>query len=1002
MKKLSLVLMLVLTSVGFLLAQRTITGQVLDTEGQALIGATVLVKGTSIGTVTDIDGQYTINVPSGSNTLVFSYTGYAAEEVEIGVSDVINVTLEQTTAELMEVVVTGYGEQSRRRLTSSISSVESKAFENVSVQSFERALQGRLPGVNITGNSGTLGSQQVIRVRGVGSINASNQPLFVIDGLILNNDQESGFALGGPGTNPMINLNANEIESIDVLKDAAAAAIYGSRGSNGVILITTKSGAYNQEPDVNLNYYTGWSEPTEQYDMLSGPQYAELWNRAAIAAGLTQADNPEYFYDVASQPTADWLDLVSHKGWVYESSANVSGGTQTTKYYVGGTYRNEEGWIKTTRLQRYSIRANIEQQIGDEWEVGMQISPSRTVNDRQNEDNNVASPQTYGALFFPNVDPFDENGSVRGGIVRTSIGQSQFAGTPLANLVGQEISTTTTQILSNFYAEYRPIPQLRIRSALGSQFLQIEDLLKQGSQTTDGFGVDGSGDGINTQVLNWTWRSLATYTDQIGDHSFDATLGFEMQREQTSSIDVTGNTFADDRLLTLNSAAEITGGGGFKTESNFVGIIGRVNYAFRNKYLLTGSARVDGSSRFGTNKRYGVFPAVSAGWIISDEPWIESGLINFLKLRGGWGLTGNASIGNFDARGLVSFGRDYNMIPGFFFTQLENADLEWEKGETIDFGIEFGLLNNRLRGSVGYFFRNTKDLLLNVPLPQTIGIEEASITQNAGEIQNKGLEFQVDYDIFDGPFRWTLGVNGATLDNKVKRLVDNNGDGVDDDITGNETIIRVGEPVRSFYLVRYAGVDPGNGDALFLDANGETIVNRTPSSARVIAGNPLPDFSGGINTEFAFKGFDLSAFFQFATGHQIFRSEGRFVETNLGSVFNQRLNMLDAWTPENPDTDIPEARLFTSNGNQRSTRYLSDADFIRLKNVQLGYTTPPLGNTQTRIRVFLAGQNLWTATNFTGLDPEAGGNDADSEVSGVLFFSRPQSKTYTIGVNLNF
>jgi len=995
--------MLALFSMISLMAQRTVSGVVTDESGEGLIGASVLVKGTGTGTVTDIDGSYSLEVPAGSETLVFSYTGYQTQEVPMGVSNVIDIILETSSELLDEVVVTGYGEQSRRRVTTNIASVDSRALENVSVQSFEGALQGRLPGVNITGNSGTLGAQQSIRVRGVGSINASNQPLYVVDGVIINGNIESQNALGGPGTNPLVNINPNDIESVDVLKDAAAAAIYGSRGSNGVILITTKSGKFNQRPTAQVNYYAGWSEPTNQFDMLNGQQYAELWNRAARAVGLTPEDNPETFYDVAAQPSTDWFDeTIRDRAFVQETSASVRGGTQTTKYYFGGTYRDEDGFVETTNLQRYSFRANIDQIISDKFTAGIQINPTRTVNDRQNEDNNVASPQTYAALFFPNVDARDENGEVRDGIVRTSIGRAQFAGTPLGNLVGQDITTTTTQILANAYLEYRPIPKLTLRTSLGSQYLQIVDKVKQGSGTTDGFGIGGSADAGNRDLFNWQWDNLATYRDEIGLHDFDVTLGFNMQREQVDDFFVSGQTFANDRLQTLASAAEITFGTGTGTLSTFVGYLGRINYSYNNRLLLTLSARVDGSSRFGANNRYGFFPAASAGYILFDDTQgVPGGLFNFLKVRGSWGRTGNAAIGNFDARGLVAFGNDYNFIPGFMFSRLENADLTWETGETTDFGVEFGMFNDRLRGSLAYFIRDTRDLLLDVPLPLTVGLVDPQISQNAGEIRNQGFEFDLNFDILNGPFRWTLGVNGATLNNEVRRLVDNNGDGEDDDIVIGRNLIRVGETLGSWYMVDYAGVDPANGDAQFFDTEGNVITS-APSSARVVAGSPIPTFTGGLYTELEWKGFDLRVLFQAAMGHQLYLSEGRFYANNMSATWNQTTDILNAWTPDNPNTDVPEARLFTSNGNQHSTRYLSDADFVRLRNVQFGYTTQPIGASQMRFRFFFSGQNLLTFTDFAGLDPEASGQDSDDFRSGEIFFSRPQAKTYTFGVNMFF
>ncbi len=1003
MKNFIYLLAILLFSSSLSLAQRTVSGKVMDNAGEPLIGATVLAEGTSTGTATDLNGEFSLNVPANVTAISVSYTGFTTKTVPLTAESNYTVALEPGSAILDDVVVIGYGTQSKARVTSSIASVDSKAFENVSVQGFEGALQGRLPGVSITGNSGTLGAQQAIRVRGVGSINANNQPLYVIDGLILNAEVNGALNLGVGGadrlggTNPLIGLNPNDIESLEVLKDAAAAAIYGARGSNGVILITTKSGKYNQKTVVNFNYYAGVSEPTKQFDLLTGQEYAELWNRTRTF----QNANPNQFYDVASQPNTDWFDLVSQQAGVQETSASVSGGTATNKFYFGTTYRDEDGWVKSTNLKRYSFRANIEQQFLDQWKAGIQLNPTRTVNNRQNEDNNVASPQTYSVLAFPVISPFDANGNVIGGVIPSSIGRTQFAGNPLANIEGQDIVTTTTQILSNIYLEYQPLNKLRVRTEFGTQFTQVEDLAKSASFTTDGFGSDGTATAANQQVLNYSWNSFATYNESFGQSLLDLTLGFTANRETISTQFVEGNTFADDRLKTLNSAAEITGGGGEADDVTFIGTFLRADYAFANKYLIGGSVRLDGSSRFGADSRYGVFPAVSAGWVLTQENFLaDNDVFNFLKLRASYGLTGNAGIGNFDSRGLIAFGNDYNGIPGFMFNRLENPNLEWEKSLTIDGGIEFELFKSRVRGNVLYFIKDTRDLLLDVPIPWTTGIVNAVITQNAGEIRNQGVEFQLDVDVFKGPFNWTLGVNGATLKNEVLKLVDNNGDGKDDDITAVTSLIRTGETIRSWYLVDYAGVDPTNGDALFNDLEGNA--SRAYSTAnRIIAGNSIPDFAGGITSFMSYANFDLNILFQFAVGHQLYLDEGRFYATNMAATWNQTRDQLQAWTPENPNTNVPQARG-TTNGSQHSTRYLSDADFLRLKNIQLGYNFRNVGKSKMNIRLFASGQNLLTFTEFAGLDPEASGQIATGALQGSIFFSRPQSRTLTFGANVRF
>ena len=988
---------LLLSGATALSAQRAVSGVVTGPDGEGLIGASILAKGTTTGAVTDIDGNFSITAPESAEALVISYTGFLTQEVPITAATVYTITLEENTATLSEVVVTGYGTQTRRRLTTSIASVSAEDLQGVPVTDFQNALQGRLPGVTISANSGSLGAQTSIRVRGIGSINSDVQPLYVIDGVIIESNAE-GNALGGPGTSPLSNINPNDIESIDVLKDAASAAIYGSRGSNGVILITTKSGKFNTPAQVSVNQYIGFSEPTKQYDLLSGPEYARYWNQARLAGGDTLG-SPQLYANPDDEPDANWIDLVTRTGSVAETNASVSGGTSDLSYFLGGGYRDEKGWTEGTSLQRYSFRLNLEQRFGDKWTVGLNLNPSRTVNNRQNEDNNVASPQTFAALFYPNIDPYDENGEVRGGILRTSTGRTQFAGSPLINWQQQEIKLTTNQVLANVNTSFKPIDNLTLATRFGTQFLSLEDFSRSGVLTTDGFGSGGTGLAQQQEFLNYTWNTTALYNFTVNTSEFEVLAGFEVQRQTENGFFVEGNTFADDRLATLNSAAEITDGGGSRTEANFVGYFSRIGYSLNNRLFINAVARLDGSSRFGSDNYYGFFPALSAAYDFSEI--LSTPSISQLKLRSSYGKTGNAGIGNFASRGLVAFGNDYNAVPGFLLSQLSNTELTWETATTFDIAVDFGFLNDKFSGTLGYYNKVSSDLLFDVPQPLTAGIDTEVLTVNAGEIVNKGVEFSLRYNVVTQPdFRLSFNINGATVDNEVTELIDNNGDGEPDDINLGNQLIREGEAAGSWYLTQYAGVDPENGDALFVDAEGGVSSTYEQGDARQVVGNPLPDFSGGFGGNLYFKGVDFTFFFQAALGHELYLSEGRFYATNMSSVYNQSRDQLNSWRPDNRITDIPEARQ-RGNGNQHSTRYLSDADFLRLRNVQLGYTFRGLNDSGASLRLYVSGQNLLTFTDFAGLDPEASGQDVNDLESGSLFFSRPQSRLFTFGLNLN-
>jgi len=1013
-------------SAGAVFAQTTISGRVTGAgDGEPLEGVAVLIKGTTIGMFTDADGFYQLDVPSDAQALVFSYVGKRTTEEPINGRSTINVSLVDDNLSLDEVVVTGYGAQSRKTITSSIVQVDGELVEDIATYSFENALQGRVAGVNITANSGTLGAGINVRVRGIASINADNQPLFVVDGVPL--EGLTGQALGGPGTNPLVNINPNDIASFEVLKDAAATAIYGARGSNGVVIITTKSGRQGK-PRVELNYYAGFSEPTATWDLLNGEQYAELWNRAGenlfADIGLTEEDwqdpslhlavfGADYRLTEGEQPYTNWIDSVTRRAFLQQFNASVSGGDENTTYFISGTYRDEEGYVKRTEFQRYAFRANLEQRINNRVKVGLSVAPTQTRNQRQNEDNNVASPFTYGALAFPNVPARDSAGELFFGPPENGLGQ--FAGRPIGNIEGQDIVLTTTQVLSRAFVDINLTSFLDLHGEISNAYTQLTEDTKSADYTTDGFPI-GTGTAENELSMNTNFTTFLTYNQTFGEHGLKATLGATWQQYDRQQSFVSGNNFGDNRLQTLDNAAEITSGGGFGTNFSFQNNFFRVNYNYGGKYLLSAVASYNGSSRFGEESRYGFFPAVSAGWIISEENFLSgNSALSFLKVRASIGQTGNAEIGNFASRALASFNRPYGNQPGYELSSLGNPNLTWEVANQIDAALEFGLLNNRISGSIGYFVKTTSSLLFDAPQPLTTGIATSAsqtaspnpqLPQNIGTVRNTGLEVDLKAEILRGDFGWTVGGNISTINNEVLELPDNDGDGEPDEIIIGRQIIREGDPIGAFYLVEYAGVDPNNGDALFVAREDEGAQDSTTSSYsldyRTVSGSPFPDFFGGFTNTFTYKGIELTAFFTFSVGNDIYRNEARFVSTNMGATWNQTVDQLDAWETPGQETDVPQARLFTTNGSQHSTRYLEDASYLRLKTGTLAYNFPSSLLNGRTLRIFAQGQNLLTFTNFGGLDPEASGDVPGDALSGDVFFSRPQSRTITFGVNLGF
>lgn len=994
MKKLILLLLLsTVFAVSAFAQQSTITGTVTDGDtGEPLQGVAVVVQGTTIGVSTDIDGEYVIRVPQARNALAFSYLGYVSVTEVIGDRSVINVQLETDLQMLDEVVVVGYGTLSRRQLSSSIGSISARDIEDLSLNTAESALQGRISGVQFTGNSGLVGASNTIRIRGASSITASTTPLIVVDGVPITNPTTSGSASIGDGLgaatglNPLSNLNPADIESYEVLKDAAASAIYGSRGSNGVILITTKRGR-SEDPQINIRTYAGFVNETNRLEMMDGEQFTDIWNQSIINrfGGPIGFELPTE--DIVN---TDWLDAVLHTGMLSETQASVSGGTDRTTYRLSGTYRFEEGYVQRNEMNRYNARLRVDHKLSETVEVGLTLNPSRTDHFRVAQQNLVSAPYTFSGLYYPNTPIRLDDGTFNFGVAPNPI--QVFTGQPVANLEGDDLITNITQVLGSSNLRWNFTENFLFNTEFSFDLFQIQERFRNADYTTNGF-PNGAGSASNNQFRNFNWTNTVEYRETFGDHNINAVGGVTVQESQRTSFVTFGQAFPNNQLKNMSSAADITGGGGTGSDFSFLGYLSRVNYTFKDRYIFTATARYDGSSRFSDENRYGFFPAVSAAWILSDEEFFSSlhGTIDYLKIRGSVGRTGNSEIGNFPTLGLVGFGNDYNGVPGGRLTQLSNPGLLWEKTLQYDTALEFGLFRNRIRGSIGYYLKDTSDLLLNVQVSRVNGRE--SFTDNVGEVRNSGIELDLAADISQGSFNWTVSANISTINNEVIKLVDG-----EDQIFGRN-MLREGEALGQFYLVRFAGVNPENGNAQYLDVDGE-ITESFSQANRVVTGNPFPDFFGGFSNTISWKGFDATAFMQFSLGNDLYRNDGAFTDTNLSSLFNQSTRQTNYWTPDNKDTNIPQPRWLVNNGAQASTRYLEDASYLRLKQATLGFTLPESVTGSSQVRIYAQGQNLFTITSdeFHGSDPEAasGGNIQATDV----FFNLPQSRTILFGVNI--
>ncbi|MBV6425900.1 MAG: TonB-dependent receptor SusC [Haliscomenobacter sp.] len=1027
MRKMLLLFALVFTVMGNAWAQRIITGTVTDEGGEPLIGASVFAKGTTLGTVTDIDGTYSLQVSAEVTTLVFSYTGYASKEVGLGASNVVDVALEESVTQLSEIVVVGYGTQIKSTLTGNIAKLGGDKIENLPVPSVEQALQGRTSGVFVEAVNGKPGGAVRVRIRGASSITASNQPLYVIDGIPVTTESQNN---SGAALNPLADLNFNDVESIEILKDASAGAIYGSRAANGVVLITTKKGKQGKTR-VEANFQTGFSRPTGKREFLNTDEYLELFNRAAVGAGKYEFRLG--YYDTEQEAIDDyigfaegrftrysaydennWKNKLINTNWQDEAfqdavtnqaSLSASGGTDRTRFFTSAAWSNQEGILIGNGFERMSARLNLDQKASDKVNFGINMSLARTFTDQVSGDNAFSTPLQLVAMSPLTPTRNNTNETIRG------YAPGQLFDRPVTTyyngLIDQEDAqrdVTSFRTLANGYMRYQVLEGLLFNAEVGADVYTLRDNAFYGKKTDGGNATNGYGTSLYSQIANWTSKAFVNYDKQLASkHNLSLTAGTEFQKSRTDRTTVDGQEFPVDDLKTIASAADIAAGSSSITEFTFLSYFGRATYDFDRKYLLTVSGRVDGSSRFGKNNRYGFFPAVSAGWVLTEEPFLkDNSLLSFLKLRASYGVTGNAAIGNFDHLGLYG-AEGYNGVSGLFPSQIPNPDLEWEKTAQIDAGIDFGFFDNRLNGEIDYYVKNTTDLLLNVPVPGTSGFRTQ--TQNVGEIQNKGVEVVLNSNNLVGAFKWNTSLNVALNKNKVVALAEGQ-----DIINPDINVVKVGEPIGVFYGAEYAGVDPANGDALWY-VNAEGRERETTSDFNeaefVVLGSPIPDVIAGVTNTFTFKGFSLDFTFQGVFGNEIHNSAGRYMSCNACWFDNQTRDQMRYWDKPGDITDIPEPRLGYSNGDQdRSSRYITDGSYVRLRTLNFGYEFPQSVIRKaglSRLRLYLLGQNLLTFTKYEGWDPEVSSDDfVDNIASGIDFYAAPQPKTITFGLNIGF
>ena len=982
---------------------QTVTGTV-TADGQPLPGATVIIKGTTTGTSTDFDGNFSINADA-SSTLEFSYVGYSTKEVVVGNQTTINVTLEQDNA-LDEVVVIGYGTQRKSDLTGSVASVSSEDITAIPVARVDQALQGRASGVQVTQTSGAPGAGTVIRVRGGNSITGSNEPLWVIDGIVV-------------GTNfNLNNINSNDIKSIEILKDASSIAIYGSRGANGVVLVTTKNGAGagTGKPQVSLNLYTSSQILPELPDRLSQREQIEFTNEHADFRGVA-IPFPD---DPSSYPNNDWVDLVLGTAPIYNADVSVSGASDNVNYYTSLNYFNQEGIVKSSGIEKYIFRANLDLKLSDKVKTGFRINYSRL------EQDNALASFSQAAFGILRTQPVrNEDGSFNG---FNDVVGSPFSN-PLANIALNTNETFANNLLATVYLEWNPAPKWTIRSTFSPEFNNTKQNIFRSSQAPDLLSVGDTGQGsASVRTVNsngWNNENTIQYQSDFGeDHSVTALAGASFQKVSTETAEaeafgITSDATGFNNLGNSDPTRSVV-------SSNFTGFqiasfFGRINYSYKDKYLLTLVGRTDGSSRFTEGNKYAFFPSIAGAWKISEENFMQDqDVFQDLKLRASWGKSGNQAIDPYSTFGIYT-GANTTLngveVPGLTLGRPANPDLQWETTSSFDIAIEASLFGGRLFTEFNYYYKKTEDLLLDVTIPRQTGFN--SQIQNIGALQNQGWELLINStNVSTSNFNWNSTV---TLSANKNEILDLGGapfqDIVVDPIIGSgNTRLIVGESVPVYTGVRYLGTwksqaeidasgrtDPQVvGGPIFEDLNGDGIAS---TEDNVVLGSPLPDLIFGIENSFSYKNWDFSFYFQGTQGNEVYNLSMRNNYFNRGETVKFG-DLRNRWIEGvNETSNIPRAGADSVTNTPSNSEYVEDGSHIRLKTVRLAYNFPvdKMGlNGIKNATVYFSGTNLLLFSKTRLIDPEASNFGRSNIAQGYLSAQYPNPRVLTLGLNVTF
>lgn len=1048
-----------------------VSGKVSDETGKPFPNVTVLIKGTSTATTTGADGAFGLNVYSGNAVLVFSFIGYEEQSVKLNNRHQLDLTMKVSGNSLSDVIVVGYGTQKRANVTGAVALLKNDHFDERPITRIDQALVGQLAGVTVKQNTGVPGKAFSIQVRGAGSISAGNEPLYVIDGMPLTNNSSNtgnGTFIGG---NPMDNINPNDIENIEVLKDAAAAAIYGSRASNGVVLITTKHGQ-NGKPKINVNGYTGYNEASKKLKMLNGQQWidraTEMINAAYVlkygTSGATASDdnatraariglapgqiNVQYMTDprwaIAGHPgleSEDWQSVIERKGLMQNGEIAASGGTDAVRYFISGDYARQDGFVKGLDYKVYSARANVDINASKHLRFGIAVAPSYSItNDPgvEGKDNifhqslSMSPVQEDSVGLYPNIGKNAQylwSNSTNG-----VLGKLQYN-------INQ---TKRFRTLGSLYGELLIFKGLSLRSAVNldnvnSNTSAYTPYITTGSQATRTFNAATnpnvtsatSGSYSNYRRLTFVNENTLTYNTVIHeDHNLNVLVGQSYNIDRLDQVGFSSvGGYTSSSIQTLNAAAAIGLSGvtispNISTQSVLLSYFSRLQYSYKHKFLVSASLRTDGSSRFGVNNRYGVFPSASLGWRIIEEKFMKLPFVSDLKLRASYGVNGNNNIGDYNAPTLASYGYVLGSTPAAAIGQapnvIANPDLKWERSQTYDIGIDFGVLGNRITGSFDYYNKLNTQLLLNVPVPEVTGMQSA--LRNAGSVRNIGEELELTSRNMTGRFEWSTSINISHNRNKIVALYGNQTQIIIPnalDVTDN--ILRVGHPLNSIYVVRQIGIltqDDMNkgvalygtgetvGDPKYQDLNGDGVITEADKQ---IVGHPNPNYTYGINNVFHYKGFDLSVLVQGQTGGSIYSLLGRAItRTGQGFTDNAPEFYTQRWeSPSNPGAGRV-SKAYSTFGFVANTDWLYSSDYIRVRNITLGYNLKQALKTSfiQGARIYLSAENFFGHDKYYGgLNPEAANttistNSAYPEAGD--YGGLPLAKSLIVGLNITF